>query len=88
GERIVHGWNIPKSKHRTPRLWLPNIQVASLYSVTLGKVLRIPCSDKAIHAIDEKGGLDRYLTKTPDRRLQNPHVIELKYYIKEIADKK
>ncbi|KAF8336262.1 ribosomal L28 family-domain-containing protein [Cantharellus anzutake] len=63
------GNNVPKSKHKTPRTWLPNIQSKRLYSETLNKTLHLKVTPRVLRTIDKYGGLDQYLLGVKDTTL-------------------
>lgn len=60
---IQFGNNVPKSKHKTRRTWLPNIQTKNIYSATLGQFVKIKVTASVQRTIDKRGGLDEYLLK-------------------------
>ncbi|KAF9947022.1 39S ribosomal protein L24, mitochondrial [Modicella reniformis] len=67
GKHIQFGNNVPFSKTKTRRTWLPNVQRKRLFSVTLNDWIRLNMTTSVIRTVDKKGGLDRYLLETrPD----------------------
>ncbi|KAF8983917.1 hypothetical protein BGZ46_009268 [Entomortierella lignicola] len=67
GKQIQFGNNVPFSKTKTRRTWLPNVQTKRLFSETLNDWIRLNMTTSVIRTVDKKGGLDRYLLEThPD----------------------
>ncbi|KAK3828613.1 MAG: ribosomal L28 family-domain-containing protein [Benniella sp.] len=67
GKHIQFGNNVPFSKTKTRRTWLPNVQTKRLFSETLNEWIRLNVTTSVIRTVDKKGGLDRYLLDTrPD----------------------
>ncbi|EMR08897.1 ribosomal protein L28 [Pneumocystis murina B123] len=67
---IQFGNNVPKSKHKTRRKWLPNIQKKLIYSKALDKLVQLKVSTRALRTIAKVGGLDEYLTGNKSARLK------------------
>ncbi|KTW32458.1 ribosomal protein L28 [Pneumocystis jirovecii RU7] len=67
---IRFGNNVPKSKHKTRRKWLPNIQKKSLYSKALNTFIQLKVSMRALRTIVKVGGLDEYVTGNKPARLK------------------
>jgi large subunit ribosomal protein L28 len=70
GKGVLTGNNVSHANNKTRRRFLPNLQVASLMSETLGAPVRLRLSTRAIRTVEAKGGIDAFLLNTPDRRLQ------------------
>ncbi|KAG0377788.1 39S ribosomal protein L24, mitochondrial [Mortierella sp. AD032] len=66
GKQIQFGNNVPFSKTKTRRTWLPNVQTKRLFSETLNNWIRLNMTTHVIRTVDKKGGLDRYLLETRD----------------------
>ncbi|OAQ23474.1 hypothetical protein K457DRAFT_59455, partial [Linnemannia elongata AG-77] len=66
GKQIQFGNNVPFSKTKTRRTWLPNVQTKRLFSETLNDWIRLNMTTSVIRTVDKKGGLDRYLLETRD----------------------
>ncbi|KAF9934116.1 39S ribosomal protein L24, mitochondrial [Linnemannia zychae] len=66
GKHIQFGNNIPFSKTKTRRTWLPNVQTKRLFSETLNDWIRLNMTTSVMRTVDKKGGLDRYLLETRD----------------------
>ncbi|RDB18000.1 54S ribosomal protein L24, mitochondrial [Hypsizygus marmoreus] len=63
GKTKQYGNNVPFSKHKTRRTWLPNVQRKRLASDILGEV-RVKLTTRALRTIKKHGGLDNYVEKT------------------------
>lgn len=62
GKIIQFGNNVPHSKHKTRRNWLPNIQTKHFDSELLGRErMRFKVTTRALRTIKKHGGLDNYL---------------------------
>ncbi|KAF9452079.1 amidase signature enzyme [Macrolepiota fuliginosa MF-IS2] len=64
GKMKQYGNNVPFSKHKTRRTWLPNVQRKRIFSETLGHDLRLKVTTRAMRTIKKHGGLDNYLENT------------------------
>ncbi|KJA23949.1 hypothetical protein HYPSUDRAFT_565078 [Hypholoma sublateritium FD-334 SS-4] len=64
GKTKQYGNNVPFSKQKTRRSWLPNIQQKRLPSQVLGENVRLKLTTRALKTIHKKGGLDNYLRET------------------------
>jgi large subunit ribosomal protein L28 len=62
GKGVMTGNNVSHAKNRTRRRFLPNLQRTSLMSETLGRPIRLRLTTSAIRTIEQKGGLDAFLT--------------------------
>ncbi len=51
GKTKQYGNNVPFSKNKTRRSWLPNIQSKRLYSDALGETVRVKLSTRALRTI-------------------------------------
>ena len=51
GAHIQFGNNVPFSKHKTRRTWLPNIQNKGLYSDLLGREMNVKVTARALRTI-------------------------------------
>lgn len=63
GKGVQAGNNVSHSNIKSRRRYLPNMQVASLLSETLGESVRMRLSVQAIRTIEHRGGLDAFLIK-------------------------
>lgn len=67
---VQYGNNIPESKTKTRRRWLPNIVRKGLWSETLNKKISIRMTTKVLRTISKEGGIDNYLTKDKSARIK------------------
>jgi len=77
GKTVLTGNNVSHANNKTRRRFLPNLQMASLLSDTLGSSIRLRLCTRAIRTVESKGGIDAFLLGTPNRRLQ-PEVQTIK----------
>jgi len=69
GKGVQAGNNVSHAHNKTRRRFLPNVQLTSLMSDTLGEMVRMRVSTNAIRTIEKNGGLDAFLLGTSDRKL-------------------
>ena len=69
GKSVMSGNNVSHANNKTRRRFLPNIQSTALYSDALSKMVRLRLSTSALRTIEHKGGLDSFLTGTPNAKL-------------------
>lgn len=67
---VQYGNNIPESKTKTRRRWLPNIVKKGLWSETLDKKISLRLTAKVLRTISKEGGIDNYLTKEKSARIK------------------
>ena len=65
----VFGNNVSHANNKTRRRFLPNLQETSFFSDVLGTSIQIRLSTNGIRTIEHNGGLDAFLTTTPNRSL-------------------
>ncbi len=87
GKKPLVGHNVSHSNRKTKRRWLPNLQVTSVLSDTLGRMIRMRLTTNAIRTIEHNGGLDAFLLKTPVAKLGADEQ-KLKKQIEKAAAKK
>jgi large subunit ribosomal protein L28 len=79
GRRVIAGNRVSVDYgKKSRRMWLPNVVRARLWSAALGRSVRLPVTAAALRAVDAAGGLDRYLSSTPDRLLHSDVASELR----------
>lgn len=61
GKGVQSGNNVSHALNRTRRRFLPNLQMASLLSETLGETVRLRVSAQALRTVEHRGGLDAFL---------------------------
>ncbi|KAG0703532.1 hypothetical protein DFH29DRAFT_803242 [Suillus ampliporus] len=64
GKIKQYGNNVPHSKHKTRRTWLPNVQSKRLKSDALGHEVKVKLTTRALKTIKKHGGVDNYLLRT------------------------
>ncbi|KAI0301425.1 mitochondrial 50S ribosomal protein L28-like protein [Russula brevipes] len=64
GKTKQYGNNVPFSKKKTRRSWLPNIQSKRLFSDALGENVRVKLTTRALKTIRKYGGIDQYVLNT------------------------
>ena len=69
GKGVLAGNNVSHANNKTRRRFLPNLQVTSLLSDTLGLSVRLRLSTRAIRTVEHNGGIDAFLRSTPDTKL-------------------
>jgi len=69
GKGVLSGNNVSHANNKTRRRFLPNLQVTSLLSDTLGSSVRMRLSTRAIRTVEHNGGIDAFLLGTPNRNL-------------------
>lgn len=63
---------------RVPKMFTPMLVNRILYSEILDVWLEIPCTNRAMDLIDEAFGLDYYILKTSERKLNSKLAMDLK----------
>ncbi len=61
GKGVLTGNNVSHANNKSRRRYLPNLQVATLLSETLGERVRLKVSTSAIRIVEHRGGLDAFL---------------------------
>ena len=69
GKAVLSGNNVSHANNKTRRRFLPNLQETSLLSDILATSVRLRLTTHAIRTIEHNGGLDAFLTGTPNRSL-------------------
>jgi large subunit ribosomal protein L28 len=62
GKTILVGHNVSHANNKTKRRFMPNLQVISLTSESLGRRVRLKLSTSGLRTIETSGGLDAWLT--------------------------
>ncbi|KAG2095714.1 uncharacterized protein F5147DRAFT_717951 [Suillus discolor] len=87
GKTKQYGNNVPHSKHKTRRTWLPNVHTKRLMSDALGRDLKVKLTTRALKSINKHGGVDNYLLRTkPD--LLGMEGMRLRILVRERLDVK
>ena len=61
GKGVLTGNNVSHSNIKSRRRYLPNIQVTTLLSETLGESVRVKVAASTIRTVEHRGGLDAFL---------------------------
>ncbi|HBO58838.1 MAG TPA: 50S ribosomal protein L28 [Alphaproteobacteria bacterium] len=69
GKGVLTGNNVSHANNKARRRFLPNLQAVSLLSETLGTTVTLRVSTRGLRSIEHNGGLDAYLTATPNSKL-------------------
>jgi large subunit ribosomal protein L28 len=69
GKGVLSGNNVSHANNKTRRRFLPNLQVTSLLSDSLGHEVRMRLSTRGIRTVEHNGGIDAYLLGTPNSKL-------------------
>jgi len=69
GKGVMAGNNVSHANNKSRRRFLPNLQDASFFSDVLGVPVRMRLTTNGIRTVEHNGGLDAFLTTTPNRRL-------------------
>lgn len=85
GKGVQAGNNVSHAHNKTRRRFLPNLQETSLYSDTLGTMVRLRLSINGVRTIEHNGGLDTFLLGTPDVKL-GAEARRIKRRIKKAAE--
>lgn len=83
GKKAMSGNNVSHANNRTRRRFLPNLQIATLFSEILGRGIQLRVTPAGIRTIEHKGGLDKYLTETAKTKVP----AELRSFKKQIDEK-
>lgn len=87
GKSPMAGNNVSHALNRTRRRFLPNVQDTSLYSVALGRWVKVKASAAGLRTVEHKGGLDAFLTGTAKTKL-DPKLRPVKVEVeKKLAEK-
>ena len=69
GKGRLVGHNVSHANNKTKRTYLPNLQNVTLISDALGRSIKLRVSTNGLRSVEHVGGLDNWLTKTPDDKL-------------------
>jgi large subunit ribosomal protein L28 len=83
GRGVQTGNNVSHAKNRSRRRFLPNLHQITLVSDILRERIRMKVSMTGLRTIDKRGGIDRFLLSTPNRKLE-PIALKLKRRIKRV----
>ena len=71
GKKPQYGNNVSHANNKTRRRWTPNLQVMSLPSEILGRMVTLRITPHGLRTIGHKGGIDSYLLNSRVARLSN-----------------
>ena len=69
GKTVMTGNNVSHANNKTRRRFLPNLQMATLFSEALGRGIQLRVTSAGLRTIEHKGGLDQYLSDTAKTKL-------------------
>ncbi|HBG33950.1 MAG TPA: 50S ribosomal protein L28 [Holosporales bacterium] len=69
GKKVMSGNNVSHANNKSRRTFAVNLQEASFLSDSLGRPVRLRVSASGIRTVEKSGGLDAFLTSTPNRKL-------------------
>ena len=69
GKGVLSGNNVSHANNKTRRRFMPNLQLTSLLSDTLGFAVRLRLSTQAIRTVEHNGGIDAFLLTTNASKL-------------------
>ena len=69
GRTVQTGNNVSHAHNKTRRRFLPNLQETSLWSDSLGEMVRLRVSTHALRTVEHNGGLDNFLLTTANAKL-------------------
>jgi large subunit ribosomal protein L28 len=69
GKGRMVGHNVSHANNKTKRTFLPNLQNVTLMSESLSRGVKLRVSTHGLRSVEHVGGLDNWLTKTPDDKL-------------------
>lgn len=78
---IQFGNKISFAENKTRRTWKPNVQKKSMYSETLGRMLRFRMTTHAMRCIRKAGGIEEYLLKAKESEIKYPLALRFKQEI-------
>jgi large subunit ribosomal protein L28 len=71
GKGVLSGNNVSHANNKTKRRFLPNLQPVSLLSDALRQTIRLRLSTRGLKTIEHAGGIDAWLLKTPNAKLDD-----------------
>jgi large subunit ribosomal protein L28 len=69
GKKPLTGNKVSHSNVHTKRRQLPNLQVKSMPSLVLNRMVTLKLSTSAIRTIDKNGGIDTFMRNVKNRRV-------------------
>ena len=71
GKSFQTGNNVSHAKNKTKRRFLPNLKKVTFKSDILKKNIKLNVTKAALRTVDFKGGLDKYLLSSKNKKLSN-----------------
>lgn len=87
GKSIQVGHNVSHANNKTKRRFLPNLQVTSLLSDSLGRKVRLRMSTRGLRTIEAAGGLDAWIVSMAKTKL-DPDLRPLRVQIEKARARK
>src|SRR5690606_2870102 len=78
------GHNVSHANNKTKRVFLPNLQNATLLSEKLDRSFKFRVSTHGLRSVEHNGGLDNWLLKTADAKLSD-RALKVKRELKKAA---
>ena len=85
---MLFGHNVSHANNKSNRRFLPNLQNVSFLSEVLCRTIILRLSTRAIRTVEFHGGLDAYLSSTPNRNLTAEILPLKKVIVKQLNAKK
>ena len=80
-KKPMFGHNVSHANNKTKRRFDVNLQQHSLFSEALNRFIKLRASVHGLRTVRKKGGIDAFLTTTPDRKLTS----EMRRYKKIVS---
>jgi large subunit ribosomal protein L28 len=71
GKGVLSGNNVSHANNKTRRRFMPNLQETSLFSESLGRMIKVRVSTNGLRTIEHRGGLDAYLISCTNAELKS-----------------
>ena len=84
GKGVLTGNNVSHAHNKTRRRYVPNLQVTSIYSESLGEQVRLKVSMHALRSVEHGGGLDAYILGMSNEDM-SPKIRRLRRRIEQVA---
>ena len=87
GKSILVGNNVSHANNKTKRRFLPNLQMASLLSDSLGRSIQLRLSTNGLRTIEAAGGLDAWIIAQAKTKL-DPDLRRLRVQVAKARTRK
>lgn len=81
---IQFGNKISFAENKSRRTWKPNVQVKSMFSETLQRMLRFRMTTHAMRCVRKAGGIDEYLLKAKDSEIKFDKALRIREEIRAV----